>query len=85
MPGQLFLLNLPSDLVTGAEFGTNFVPGSTLYGTVPGRTLGSLVLVPSGGARPEVFVAVSSPFDLSSYLATGPASLGTLHTFGLIR
>ncbi len=36
-------------------------------------------------SRPDVYVAVSSPIDTSTYLATGPASLGALQTFGLIH
>lgn len=84
-PGRLYLLGLPEDLVTGSGFGVDFVPGDTLHGTVPGRALGALALVPNGGSRPDVYVAVSSPLDSSTFLAQGPASLGSLQTFGLIR
>ncbi len=85
IPGRLYLLGLPEDLITGSGFGVDFVPGATLYGTAPGRTLGALALLPNSGARPDVYVAVSSPLDKWTFLATGPASLGTLQTFGLIR
>ena len=85
IPGRLYLLGLPADLVTGAGFGVDFVPGATLYGTTPGRTLGPMALLPNGGSRPDVYVSVSSPIDSWSYLATGPASLGALQTFGLIH
>ena len=85
VPGRLYLLGLPEDLVTGSGFGVDFVPGATLYGTTPGRTLGALALLPNAGSRPDVYVAVSSPIDTASYLATGPGSLGTLQTFGMFR
>lgn len=85
LPGKVYLLNLPEDLVTGAEFGVDFLPGATLYGTVSGRTLGTLALLPNDGGRPDVYLAVNSPIDTTTWYATGPASLGTLQTFGLIR
>jgi hypothetical protein len=84
-PGRLFLLDLPPDVVTGAGFGVNFVPGSTEHATVAGRTLGALVLVPNAGERPDVLVNVSGPFDTTTFVGTGPASLGTLRTYGRIR
>lgn len=84
-PGHLYLLGLPEDVVTGAEFGADFVPGWSLYGTVSGRALGALTLVPNSGSRPDVYVAVSSPLDPATFLSTGPASLGTLQTFGMIE
>ena len=83
-PGQLFLLGLPANLVTGAGFGTDFVPGSTRFASVPGRTLGGVVLVPNEGTRPDVFVGVSGTLD-ANFLGNGPASLGSLQTHGLIR
>jgi len=83
-PGKLFLLNLPADVVTGAGFGTNFVPGSTEFGAAPGRTLGNLVLVPGDGSAPDVYVNVSGTLD-ENFLGSGGASLGSLQTFGLIR
>ncbi|MHC5012562.1 MAG: hypothetical protein ACYTG6_16720, partial [Planctomycetota bacterium] len=85
LPGRLYLLGLPEDVVAGADFGADFVPGSTLYGTVPGRALGALALSPNPGSRPDVYLAVSGPLDLVNFLGTGPASVGTLQTFGLIR
>ncbi len=84
LPGQLFLLALPANLVTGSGFGTQFTPGSTRFASVPGRTLGSVVLVPNDGDRPDVFVGVSGTLD-ENFLGTGPASLGSLQTHGLIR
>ena len=35
--------------------------------------------------RPDVYLAVNSPIDPTTFLATGPASLGTLQTFGMIE
>jgi hypothetical protein len=84
VPGQLFLLALPADLVTGAGFGADFVPGSTRFAAASGRTLGSIVLVPNPGNRPDVFVNVSGTLD-ANFLGQGGASLGSLQTFGLIR
>lgn len=84
IPGRLFLASLPDDLVTGAEFGASFIPGSTLYGTTPGRALGKVVLDPNPGTRPDVYVTVSGPIDATTLEGTGPASLGSLATHGLI-
>jgi hypothetical protein len=85
VPGQLALLNLPPDVVTGSGFGVSFVPGSARYGSVSGRTLGSLVLRAGVGGRPDVFVLVGGAMDLATFLGSGPASLGTLQTFGLVH
>ena len=84
IPGQLFLLGLPENLVTGSTFGSDFVPGSSQFASTPGRTLGSVVLVPNDGSRPDVFVNVSGTLD-QNFLGNGPASLGSLQTHGLIR
>lgn len=84
IPGQLFLLSLPEDLVTGAGFGASFTPGSTQFAATAGRTLGNVVLVPNAGERPDVFVNVSGLLD-ASFLGMGGASLGSLRTFGLIK
>ena len=84
VPGQLFLLALPEDLVTGAGFGVDFTPGATRFASEAGRTLGGVVLVPRGGSGPDVFVNVSGTLD-ANYLGTGSASLGSLDTGGLIR
>jgi hypothetical protein len=84
-PGRLLLLNLPADVVAMAGFSATFVPGATEYAVTPGRALGALVLVPNAGGRPDVYVNVSGPIDPSTFVGTGPASLGTLQTFGLIR
>jgi hypothetical protein len=84
-PGRLLALSLPDDLVTGSQFGTAYLPGTTSLVTVPGRTLGALVLAERPGAGPDVFVAVGGTVDLSTFLGSGPASIGTLSTFGLIR
>lgn len=84
IPGQLFLLGLPEDVVTGALFGTDFVPGSTQFASTAGRTLGGVVLAPNDGSRPDVFVNVSGTLD-GNFLGNGAASLGTLQTHGLVR
>ncbi len=84
VPGQLFLLGLPEDLVTGAGFGTDFTPGSTQFAATSGRTLGNVVLVPNAGDRPDVYVNVSGTLD-ANFLGAGGASLGSLRTFGLIK
>ena len=85
LPGRLYLLGLPPDVVSGAGFGASFTPGATEYASVPGRTLGALALVPNPGDRPDVYVLVGGPLDPLTFLGTGPASLGSLRTFGLIR
>lgn len=82
-PGRVFLLALPANLVTGAGFGVNFTPGSTEYGTVPGRTMGKIVAVPSS-AGAELYMNVGGPLD-ANFLGAGPASLGTLETGGTFR
>lgn len=85
VPGQLFLLRLPDDLLTGAGFGGGaFVSGSTLFGTSAGRTLGHVVLSANGGTAPEVYVTVSGTLD-GNFLGATPGGIGTLQTFGLIR
>lgn len=84
IPGQLFLVGLPGNLLTGGGFGTGFTPGSSLFAATPGRTLGGLVLVPNDGDRPDVFTNVSGTLD-GNFLGNGGASLGTLQTHGLIR
>ena len=84
-PGRLLALSLPEDLVASSSFGNTFVPGTANLVTSPGRTLGSLVLLPGGGPFPDVFVAVGGLIDLSTFLGAGPASLGTLTTFGAVR
>ena len=84
-PGRLFLLSLPENLVTGAQFGANFIPGSTEFGTVPGRTMGAVVMVPTGGARPDVYVNVAGAVNPADGLGSGPASVGSLMTFGLVK
>ncbi|MDJ0973206.1 MAG: hypothetical protein QNJ98_01940 [Planctomycetota bacterium] len=84
LPGRLFLLSLPSDLVTGSGFGAAFVPGSTEFATTPGRTLGEVVVRPSGGTGPDVFVNVGGTLN-AAFVGSGPASLGALDTAGLIR
>lgn len=83
LPGRLFLLSLPSDLVTGSGFGASFVPGSSEFASTPGRTLGQVVLRP-GTAGADVFVNVGGALD-TNFLGAGPASLGALDTGGLIR
>lgn len=85
VPGQLALLRLPDDLLTGSGLGTSFVPGSTLFATVPGRTLGGLRLRPGGGVRPDVFVLVSGHLDPLTFVGTSAASVGTLTVPGLVR
>ncbi len=82
-PGRVFLLALPANLVTGSGFGANFTPGSTEYGTVPGRTMGKIVAVPSS-AGPELYMNVGGPLD-ANFLGAGPASLGSLETSGTFK
>lgn len=83
-PGRLFLLGLPTDLLTGSGFGADFVPGATEFGTAPGHTLGNLVLLPGDGSLPDVYVNVSGTLD-QNYIGNGNAALGSLRTFGLIK
>ena len=84
-PGRLLALSLPSDLVDGEAISGAFVPGTTAVATTPGRTLGGLVVGAFHEDGPEVFVAVSGTLSPTTFLGTGPASLGTLRTFGRIR
>lgn len=85
LPGQLFLLNLPDDMVSGSIDEPSFVPGQTRFATTPGRTLGGLVVMDSNmGSRPAVYVNVGGPLDPNTFLGTAPASLGTLETSELI-
>lgn len=84
-PGRLLALSLPADLVDGAGITGAYVPGTTAVATTPGRTLGSLVVGAFHEDGPEVFVAVSGTLSSSTFLGTGPASIGTLKTFGRIR
>lgn len=83
-PGRLFLLSLPSDLVVGSGFGASFTPGSTEFASVAGRTLGEIIVRPSGGVGPDVFVNVGGALD-GNFAGAGPASLGTLNSGGVIR
>ncbi|MDA1193658.1 MAG: hypothetical protein O2894_00580 [Planctomycetota bacterium] len=86
IPGQLYLLGLPSNLVTGSLFTPNFAAGSTQFAAVPGRTLGNVVLFPNALGRPDMFVQVSGTLDAANfYFGSGSASLGTLTTYGVIR
>ncbi len=84
-PGLLHVLALPPDVVTGSGFGPTFVPGTAIYGSTTGRTLGGLVLRPDASGRPDVFVLVGGSIDLATFLGDGPAAIGTLTTYGLIR
>jgi hypothetical protein len=84
-PGRLLALSLPADLVDGEAISGAFVPGTTAVATTPGRTLGGLVVGAFHEDGPEVFVAVSGTLSPTTFLGTGPASLGTLRTFGRIR
>ena len=84
-PGLLRVLALPPDVVTGSGFGPTFVPGTAVYGSASGRTLGGLVLRPDPSGRPDVFVLVGGSIDPATFLGDGPASIGTLTTYGLIR
>ncbi len=82
-PGRLVLASLPHDLVADSAVDTTFVPGVSEFATVPGRALGALVLDPNPGSRPDVYVNLSGTFD-ASLLGSGPASVGSLTTHGLI-
>jgi hypothetical protein len=85
VPGTLRILALPHDVVTGSGFGSSFLPGTHTYATVQGRTLGGVLLRPDASGRPDVFVLVGGAIDPVSFLGAGPASVGTLTTFGLVR
>jgi hypothetical protein len=84
-PGRLLALSLPPDLVGSPFFPVSFVPGTTSLVSTPGRTLGSIAIAAGGGTGPEIWVAVGGAIDLSTYLGAGPASLGSLATFGRVR
>jgi hypothetical protein len=83
-PGRIFLLSLPQDVVSDPTFTAAFTPGSTEFATTPGRTVGEVVALPSGGAGPDIFVNVGGTLD-ASFLGNGAASLGALDTGGQIR
>jgi hypothetical protein len=84
-PGRVYALSLPPDLVSDPEFSRTFVAGTSNVVTTSGRTLGPVVIVPGADAGPEVFVTVGGALDMATFLGTGPASLGSLETFGRIR
>jgi hypothetical protein len=84
-PGRVFALSLPADLTTGSGFTNAFVPGTTNMVTAPGRALGPCLIAPVTPDGPEVFVLVSGTLSPATFLGTGPASVGTLTTFGRIR
>jgi len=84
-PGRLLALSLPADLVNGAGITGAYLPGTSAIVTTPGRTLGGLVVGAFHPDGPEVFVAVSGTLSPTTFLGSGPASLGTLRTFGRIR
>ncbi len=77
-PGRLYLLPLPSNVVTGSAFGANFIPGATLHATTAGRTLGAVVAGEGVSDRPDLYVNVSGSIDPTSYGGTSPASVGAL-------
>lgn len=82
-PGRLVLASLPFDVVADRTVGAGFTPGLTEFATVAGRTLGSVVLDPNPGTRPDVYVNVSGTLDDFGLGASG-ASVGSLATHGLI-
>ncbi len=84
VPGRLFILSLPENVVTGSGFTPDFTPGSTEFGAAPGRAIGNAVIVPGDGTRPDVYVNVSGALD-EDLFGAGPAHLGTLNTRGLIK
>lgn len=84
-PGVLSVLALPDDMVSAAGTGATFLPGTSTYATVPGRTLGRLLLRPGVAGLPDVFVLVGGAIDPLTYLGSGPASVGALTTYGLLR
>lgn len=83
-PGRLLLLALPADLVGNPAFGASFQPGVTEFASVLGRTMGPLVVHAHGTHAPEIYVAVGGAIG-DNGLGAGPASIGTLQTFGLVR
>lgn len=84
-PGRLYALSLPADVVGDAGFSSGFVAGTSNVLTTSGRTLGPLVVAAIRPGGPEVFVAVAGSLDPATFLGNGPASIGTLTTFGRIR
>jgi hypothetical protein len=83
-PGRLFAVSLPIDVVAERRFGAPLVPGTANLATEPGRTLGPLVVMP-GIWGPDAYVVVGGTVDTSSFLGSGPASIGAVTTFGLVR
>jgi hypothetical protein len=84
-PGRLYVLSLPDDVVGTLFAQPAFVPGTVELVTQPGATLGPVVIRPSGYGKPEVFTAVSGTLDPTTFVGTGPAHVGTLTTYGVIR
>ena len=84
-PGRLYVISLPDDIVGSPFFQATFVAGTTQLVTAPGATLGPIVILPSTYGNPEVFTAVSGTLDPTTFVGTGPAHVGTLTTFGVIR
>jgi hypothetical protein len=83
-PGRLFAMSLPADLLATSGFHRALLPGTANLASAPGRTLGPVVIVPASGGGPEVWVTVGGALD-ASFLGAGPATLGSLDTFGAIR
>lgn len=85
LPGRLYALTLPNDVLLDAAFTRTFVAGTTRLVTATGTTLGPVVIHPTMAGAPEVFAAVSGAIDSATFLGTGPAHVGTLRTFSAIR
>jgi hypothetical protein len=85
VPGQLRALSLPQNLVATPAFPSSLIPGTALYASESGRTLGRVLLRPNDLGLPDAFVLVSGTIDLTTYTGSSPASIGTLTTFGLVR
>jgi hypothetical protein len=84
-PGRLFALSLPEDVVASFLFPRVFLPGTSTYASAPGRSLGPVVLASGAGGGAEVWVTVGGALDPATFLGAGPASLGSLRTFGAVR
>lgn len=84
-PGRIYAISLPADVVATSGFGQVLVHGTSNLVSTSGRTLGPLVLVPSPGGGPEMYVTVSGTVDLATGFGSSGASLGSLQTFGAIR
>jgi hypothetical protein len=84
-PGRLYAIRLPTDVPGNPAFPREFVAGTTQVFSTSGRTLGPVLVAPNALGGSQVYLAVSGTLSTTTFLGTGPASVGSLETYGVIR